>query len=78
MKSAKIALALFLVSGTAVLAESPLDTDGDGYVTLEEIVAVYPDYNVEDFAEADTDSDGMLNEDELAVAAESGLLPATE
>jgi len=78
MKSAKIALAIALVAGSAAFAQTSLDADGDGLVTLDELVAAYPDYNVEDFATADTDESGALDETEMAIAIESGLVPAQE
>ena len=78
MKSAKIALALILLGGTAGFAQAALDADGDGLVTLEEILAVYPDASADDFATADIDSSGALDEDEMAIALESGLIPAAE
>lgn len=78
MKSASIALALLVAGTTTAFAQTALDADGDGMVTLAELQAVYPDFSAEDFAQVDTDDDEMLNEDEMAVAVESGIIPAQE
>jgi len=78
MKSARIALALLVAGTTTAFAQTALDADGDGMVTLAELQAVYPDFSAEDFALADTDDDQMLSEDEMAVAIESGIIPAQE
>lgn len=78
MKSARIALALLVAGTTTAFAQTALDADGDGMVTLAELQAVYPDFSAEDFAQVDTDDDEMLNEDEMAVAVESGIIPAQE
>ena len=63
-----------LFASTAAAQE--VDADGDGMVTLEELLAVYPTVTEETFAAADTDADGMLSADELAAAQEVGLIPA--
>ena len=76
MKSAKIALALVLLGSTAGFAEGTLDADGDGLVTFAEVQAMYPDASEEDFVEADNDGSGALDEDEMAIAIESGLVPS--
>ncbi|GKY86818.1 EF-hand domain-containing protein [Sinisalibacter aestuarii] len=78
MKSARIALAILLVSGSAAFAQDALDADGDGLVTLAELQAMYPDFTDEQFAEADTDASGALDEAELAAATEAGMIPAEE
>lgn len=78
MKSARFALVIFLAGTTATFAQGTLDADGDGMVSMEELQAVYPDFTAEQFAEIDTDASGMLDETEVAVAIESGIIPAQE
>ncbi len=78
MKSARIALAILLVSGSAAFAQEALDADGDGLVTLGELQAMYPDFTADQFAQADADASGGLDEAELAAAIEAGLVPTEE
>ncbi|MCB1350480.1 MAG: EF-hand domain-containing protein [Paracoccaceae bacterium] len=78
-KIAPVAFGLLLAATPALFAqEAGPDTDGDGMVTLEEFTAAYPDLTAEAFDAADTNADGMLDADEIAAAAEAGVLPATE
>lgn len=74
MKLATLTSAIVLTAATAAFAEG-LDANGDGMVTIEETVAMYPDVTVEAFSEADTNDDGVLDAEELAAAQEAGLIP---
>lgn len=65
-----------LVLTAPAFAQTDLDADGDGIVTLEEVQAVNPDITAEDFATMDTDGDGSLDADEVAAAQAAGLLAA--
>jgi len=76
MKSASVALAILLAGTTFAAAQSALDTDGDGAVSLAEVQAVVADFTEEQFAGIDTNADGLLDEAELAAAAEAGVIPA--
>ena len=38
--------------------------------------AVHPDFPEADFTQVDIDGDGLLNDDEMALAYGSGILPA--
>lgn len=78
MKSVRIALVAVLLTGTAAFAEGTFDADGDSLVTLEEIQAVYPDFSAEQFASADLDGNGTLDEAELTAALDAGILPTQE
>ncbi|RVT85204.1 hypothetical protein DXV76_05380 [Rhodobacteraceae bacterium CCMM004] len=66
------------VSATAMSAQSDMDADGDGMFSLVELQTAYPDLTEETFLTADTDADGLLNEDELEAARAAGLIPAEE
>ncbi len=48
-----------------------IDTDGDGFVSLEELTAEITAQATENFNESDTDGDGYLSEDEFLVSAEA-------
>lgn len=78
MKTARLTLALLVAGTTFTSAQTTLDTDGDGMVSLAEAQAVYPDVTEDDFNQADMDADGFLNETELSMAYGLGLLPAND
>lgn len=78
MKSALVTLSAVLAGTTFAFAQGALDTDGDGMVSLDELRAVYAEFSDEDFAQVDIDGDGLLNGDEMALATESGIIPAQE
>jgi len=60
----------------ALAAEgAPLDADGDGLVTLEELQGVMPEATEEIFVTMDTDDSGTLDLAEVTRATEMGLLP---
>ena len=77
MKTTSLAAALLIAGSSAVFADiAALDANEDGQVTMEELVAVYPDVTAEDFATADADASGTLDADELAAAQEAGAIPS--
>jgi hypothetical protein len=73
-------MAAALVASLAIaapgLAQSAMDADGDGTVTLADVQALYPDVTEETFAAMDSDADGTLSEEEIAAATEAGMLPS--
>lgn len=73
-----IALAtLTLVAGTGfALAATQIDSNEDGQITMEELVAVYDQVSTDTFSQADADDNGTLSAEELAAAQEAGLIPA--
>ncbi len=70
--TAAVALSL---SALAVSAQT-LDADGDGMVSFDEMLAVYPDTTQDAFSAIDANADGLVDEAELAAAREAGLVPA--
>ena len=54
-----------------------IDANGDGMMTVDEIQAVYPEMTAEAFAEADLNSDGVLDDAEMVAGQERGLIPAS-
>ncbi|WP_071688965.1 EF-hand domain-containing protein [Nioella sediminis] len=54
---------------------APMDADGDGLVTLEELQAVVPEATEELFTTIDTDDSGTLDLAEVSRAIDMGLLP---
>lgn len=79
IKVAPVAFGLLLAATPALFAQDAgPDVDGDGMVSMEEFAAAYPDLTEDTFVLADTNADGMLDADEIAAAAEAGVLPATE
>lgn len=74
MKFAPLTAALVIAASGTAFAEG-LDADGDGMVTINEAIAMFPDVTVEQFSEADSNDDGALDADELAAAQDAGLIP---
>lgn len=70
-----IAIAAILATAPALAQMAEIDADGDGLVTYEEMVAVYPDTTPEAFAQVDTSADGAVDEAELTAAVDAGLVP---
>ncbi len=66
-------LATFVAfSANAMSAE--IDTDGDGKASLAELQVVYPELTEELFQDIDTDADGFVNGEEMAIAVETEML----
>ncbi|WP_170381053.1 hypothetical protein [Ruegeria atlantica] len=80
MKPQTLATLTALAIGLPALAiaQSAADENGDGVLTIEEVQAVLPEMNTDTFSAMDTNGDGALDEAEIAVAQEAGLLPASD
>jgi hypothetical protein len=68
MKGFTLTLAATILSTTAALASTSIadyDTDGDRFVSLAEIEAVFPDFTGSDFRTVDANGDNRLNAVEL-------------
>ncbi len=79
IKAAPAAFGLLLAATPALYAQDAgPDVDGDGLVSMEEFTAAYPDLTEDSFVLADTNADGALDADEIAAAAEAGILPMNE
>lgn len=65
-----------LVAGTSfAMADTKIDANEDGQITMEELVAVYDQVSTDTFSQADADNNGTLSADELAAAQGAGLIP---
>ena len=79
MKTLMVTLASVLSLTTAAFAQmADVDTNEDGMVSFEELVAVYTDVTEEQFAEMDTNGDGNLDAEEMTVAMDAGTLVMPE
>lgn len=67
---------LGLFAATAAFA-SEADTDGDGMLSLGEVMAAHPALTEETFAAMDGNGDGLLDADEVQAATDAGLMPAS-
>jgi hypothetical protein len=54
------------------------DTDGNGTWSLAELQVAYPDMTEESFTTIDANTDGAVDQAELAAAMADGLLPAVQ
>lgn len=70
--------AVILITAAAAFAMTELDSNGDNMLTLQEVQAAYPEVTEDAFVGADTDADGLLNEDELAEARAAGVIPGDQ
>jgi hypothetical protein len=64
------------VSAVAMTAE--IDTDGDNLASYTELQVVYPELSQELFQKIDTDADGLVNDEEMAIAIKLGNLADPE
>lgn len=82
MKMTTLSLTLLPVIALPALAmgqgATDLDANGDGMLSVEEVQVAFPDVTAETFMAMDTNTDGLLDADEVALAQESGLMPATD
>lgn len=72
------AVALVLLASPALAMSegiAEVDTNGDGMLSMEELLAVNPETSAEDFAAMDINGDGALDADEVEAATEAGLMP---
>lgn len=67
--------AILTFAGAAFAAMPSVDADGDGVASFTEMLAVYPTLTEEGFGAMDTNSDGVIDEAEMTVAIEGGLIP---
>lgn len=79
MKNIVIKAATILaLTATVVSAQTEIDTDGDGQLSYNEMLAAHPEMTEETFVAIDTNADGAVDADELQAAGEAGLLPAKD
>lgn len=79
MKTQTTIFASFLLLTAPAFAQMVnVDINEDGMVSFDELVAVYKNVTEEQFAEMDTNRDGSLDEDELNVAIDAGILVKSE
>lgn len=77
MKPRNLAILATVTFGIPALAfaQSSADANGDGVLTIEEVQAVLPDMDADTFSVMDANGDGALDQAEITVAQEAGLLP---
>ena len=66
------------VSALALAADPTFDaadSDGDGLLTMAEVIIAMPDVSPDAFHEADADDSGALTESEFTAAMAGGVLP---
>ncbi len=65
------------VAATSAAAQAELDTDSDGVLSYDELLAGYPDMSEATFLTMDADASGTIDRSELAAAMDAGTLPAS-
>ena len=79
MKNVTLVAALAAsVAFSANAMTTEIDKDGDGMASLSELLVSYPDLTEEVFREMDTDADGLINDEEMAIAVDLGNLADPE
>lgn len=73
--AATSALVVMVASGAAFADMAELDTDGDGMISYDEMIAAVPDVTEDTFATLDTNADGSVDSEEYAAAEQAGTLP---
>ncbi len=72
------ALGLVAASMAQAATLDELDANGDGAVTMDEVQAIYPEIAAETFNAADSNADGVLDEEGLVLAQQAGLMPMSD
>ena len=62
------------VAFSANAMSSEIDKDVYGMASLSELLVSYPELTEELFREMDTDGDGLINDEEMAIAVDLGML----
>ena len=78
IRNALIALPFVVLAVPAFAQDAAIDKDGDSAYSLVELQVATPEMTQEEFDAMDVKLDGMLDADEIAAAAEAGLLIAAE
>lgn len=55
-----------------------IDTNGDGKASFVELQTVFPELTEDLFLEIDANADGLVDDEEMLIAVESGLMPDIE
>ncbi|MFT6075858.1 MAG: hypothetical protein ACJAZ1_002789 [Yoonia sp.] len=67
-------MAALIAAPAFALTVSDVDTDGDSLISFTEMTVLYPDLTEEAFAAVNTSGDSFVDEEELTVALEAGLI----
>ena len=75
MKTILLSTTLMAAMAATSFAAAQVDTNGDGYLTLDEVNAAFPEIKAEEFSVMDVNADGVLDNSEVAAAQDAGLMP---
>lgn len=77
----RVAIGALLATSVAFAAHAmsaQIDTDGDGKASFDELQKVFPEITEDVFLEIDTNADGLVDDEEMAIAVESEMIPDIE
>ena len=77
MKTILLSTTIIAALTATGFAAAQVDTNGDGFLTLDEVNAAFPDIKAEEFSAMDVNADGVLDNSEVAAAQDAGLMPDT-
>jgi hypothetical protein len=73
-----VAALMTSVAFSAHAMSAEIDTDGDGMASFAELQVSYPELSEEVFGDIDKNGDGLVDDEEMAIAVELGNLADPE
>lgn len=78
LRNLLISLPVAMIALPVFAQDAAIDADADGMYSLPEVQAILPEMTVDAFTMLDTNGDGLLDAEEIAVAQQAGTLPVVE
>lgn len=78
LRNVLISIPIFALAIPAIAQRTMIDADGDGQYSFPEVQVAVPETTLDTFTALDSNGDGLLDADEIAIGEEAGLLPTQE